>query len=41
MESLPLWPLAVLFGFAAAGYAFFWLYSKRLDREERRHHPAE
>jgi hypothetical protein len=45
MRELPLWPPIAALVFAAVGYTIFWLWSKRLDRDEeearRKQHPAE
>ena len=45
MRELPLWPPIAAVVFAAVGYAIFWFWGRRLDREEKearqRHHPAE
>jgi hypothetical protein len=40
MGDLPLWPPFVALAFAIAGLIFFWVWSRRLDREERRKHDA-
>jgi sensor domain CHASE-containing protein len=36
MSELPLWPPFVALALAIVGYIFFWLWSRRLDREEQR-----
>lgn len=41
MGELPLWPPFVALAFALIGYLVLWLYSRRLDREERKEKQAK
>ncbi len=45
MNQLPLWPPVLALALGLIGYAFFWFWARRIERDQeqakQKHHPAE